>query len=102
MTNPQETLDGLAATIAESAKAISSYLEANGLPAPSFAEDGPPEYPKALEVQGPRFQLIGALLDMLNLAMGPSDVAFLQPLLARPPFFCNCPGPTEKHNVNTA
>ncbi len=79
----QPTLSGLAATIAEATKAITSYLNVNGLPQPSFSEDGPADYPKAPEIEGQRFQLIEALQDMLRLAMGPSESIFFQPLLVR-------------------
>jgi hypothetical protein len=77
----QPTLVGLAATITETAQAITRHLEANSLPIPSFAENGPAAYPPAPEILGPRFQLLEALTDMFHLAMGPSDLTFMQPLL---------------------
>jgi len=81
MAQSQPTLNSLAATISKATEAITSHLEQNGLPQPSFAEDGPASYPNAPEVQGARFQLIGALLDLLNLAYGPADMSFINIVL---------------------
>ncbi|SPO05440.1 related to sterigmatocystin 8-O-methyltransferase precursor [Cephalotrichum gorgonifer] len=80
MAEANPTLTELAATISEAAQALTSYLEANNLPAPSFAEDGPADYPKAPEVIGARFQLLGALHDLVHLAMGPTEYPFIQPI----------------------
>jgi hypothetical protein len=71
-------LEGLAAKISESTKAIISYLHAEKLPEPSFAADGPSDYPKVPEVQGPRMELIEAAMDLLRMALGPKDYIFLE------------------------
>lgn len=74
------TLKVLAETISQTAKAITSYLDAHDIPTPSFAEDSPTDYPSVPEVQGPRLKLIEALSDMMLLAMGPTDFCFMKPI----------------------
>lgn len=81
MSNP--TLNSLAETIAQAANTITSYLEFNNLPAPSFSENGPASYPMAPEVQDARLQLLGALSDMTHLTMGPESFSILQPIYVR-------------------
>lgn len=83
MSEAQPTLDSLAAAIIQAAKVITSYLDANNLPAPSFAEDSPASYPPVPEVIAARFQLLEALHDMQLLASGASDNLFLTPILVR-------------------
>lgn len=85
MTTTNETLKSLAATISETTDAISSVLESNNHPQPSFSEDGPLDYPKHPELAGLRFKLVDATLDMYRLAMGPSDMAFAHPLYVSTP-----------------
>lgn len=80
MSNTNETLKSLAATISEAADAISSALESNNHPQPSFAQDGPIDYPKEAGIAALRPKLIDATLDLYRLAMGPTDLAFSQPL----------------------
>lgn len=80
MATPQASLTSLAATISEATAAITEILEKQGHPAPSFAQDGPSDYPKLPELMGPRFQLLGAISDLHRLAMGPMDMAFVNPL----------------------
>jgi hypothetical protein len=85
MASQQATLESLAGNIAELTKSITSYLKAEGLPAPSFAADAPAEYPAAPEITGPRLMLVQALMDMLHLAMGSKDFVLMQSLTACPP-----------------
>lgn len=80
MLESEPTLNGLAATITEAAKAITCYLEANGLPTPSFAEDSPPGYPRVPDVAIPRLNLINALFELQHLILGPFDDIFTTPL----------------------
>ncbi|PKS06174.1 hypothetical protein jhhlp_007491 [Lomentospora prolificans] len=80
MANNKDTLTGLAATISETSSAIAALLAKDGLPAPTFAEDSPTDYPKNPDIIGLRFKLIDAALDLYRLAVGPSDHALMQPL----------------------
>ncbi|KIM93287.1 hypothetical protein OIDMADRAFT_138176 [Oidiodendron maius Zn] len=80
MTETQPTLKSLAATIAQSAEAITVYLNANNIPAPSFAEDSPFDYPKTPEILGTLFQLIDALSDLQHLILGASDGINFSPI----------------------
>ena len=80
MPETQPTLKSLAATIVQSAEAITAYLDANNIPAPSFAEDSPFDYPKVPEILGPRFQLIDALSDLQHLILGASDGINFSPI----------------------
>jgi hypothetical protein len=70
----------LAESIADTAKALAAQLKSSNSPLPSFAADGPSDYPKIPEVIGLRFQLIDAVNDMFRLAMGPNDMAFMNPI----------------------
>lgn len=78
MSSQQPTLDGLAARAYELAKAITTYMNANELVAPSFAADSP-NYPPSPEIQGPRLELLTVAADLYQLAMGANDFVFLQP-----------------------
>ncbi|KAI5464393.1 putative O-methyltransferase [Mariannaea sp. PMI_226] len=80
MTSNNPSLASLAATISEAATALTALLDKNGLPAPSFAEDGLEDYPKLPELMGPRLQLLDAAADMFRLALGPNDFSFMNPL----------------------
>jgi len=80
MPEDQPTLDSLAATISQAAQVITSYHDANGLFAPSFAEDSPFSYPQVPEIINARTQLIDATFDLHQLILGASDGIFLQPL----------------------
>lgn len=80
MANSTASLASLAATIAETASGLAAQLSNNGHPAPSFAEDGLVDYPKTPEVMGARMQLLDAVTDMYRLAMGPTDMAFMNPI----------------------
>jgi hypothetical protein len=73
-------LVSLAESIADTAKALAAQLKSSNSPLPSFAVDGPSEYPKVPEVIGLRFQLIDAINDLFRLAMGPNDMAFMNPI----------------------
>ena len=86
MAELNPTLKNLAATISQTANAITSYLDAQNAPTPSFAEDSPVEYPSVPEVQGPRLQLIEALSDMILLAMGPAEFCFMKPVYVGVPY----------------
>lgn len=78
MAYVHETLDSLAAKVAQLTWAITSYLNSEGLPQPSFAPDGPDHYPAAPELTGPRMMLIQSLTDMLHLVRGGRDFIFTQ------------------------
>ena len=80
MANTNPSLESLAATISETANALSSKLKDSGLPPPSFAEDGLVEYPNVPELIGLRFQLIDAAADLYRLALGPTDNSIFAPL----------------------
>ncbi|EMT74665.1 Sterigmatocystin 8-O-methyltransferase [Fusarium odoratissimum] len=78
--NNNPSLESLAATISETANALSAKLKESACPAPSFAEDGLVEYPKLPELNGLRFQLIDAAADLYRLALGPTDNSMFAPL----------------------
>ena len=85
MAQPSPNFESLVATISESSSAITSFLSSNKLPTPSFDENGPVGLPPDPEVQGARLQLLGALTDMLHLAMGPAFYSLLSPVWVRNP-----------------
>lgn len=80
MTESGPTLNSLAAVITQATSTISSYIDENKLPAPSFAENGPQTYPMAPEVQFARLQLLDAATDLLHLAMGPANYSLMYPV----------------------
>jgi hypothetical protein len=84
MSAQDVSLVSLAETISETAKALTAQLRSSNLADPTFAEDSL-DYPKQAEVIGLRFQLLDAVNDMYRLAMGPHDMAFLNPLFVRLP-----------------
>lgn len=74
--NSNFPLEALSWTITKNASIVSQYLDANNLPQPSFDADGPiavlpNESPGA--IQQARQNLISAALEILQLAIGPSD-----------------------------
>jgi hypothetical protein len=77
MSQQDATLGSLAATVQHLTKSLLEGLAAADFPQPSFAPDAPPQLPPVPEIQGPRLQLVEALMKMLHLAMGPSEY-FLQ------------------------
>lgn len=83
MSQSRETLDSLASKISDQSKAITTYLSANGLRAPSFEGNNVAEYPPIPEVQEARLMLIESLMDMLHLAMGGSEYIFIQTMVVR-------------------
>lgn len=85
MSSPEPTLASLAASISDAANAIAKHLEDNGHPAPSFQEEGLERYPKDPQLMGLRFQLIEATSDLYHMALGPEDMAFMQPLFVSNP-----------------
>lgn len=85
MSSPEPTLASLAASISDAANAITKYLADNGHPAPSFQEEGLERYPKDPQLMGLRFQLIEATSDLYHMALGPEDMAFMQPLFVSNP-----------------
>lgn len=58
MAGTNESLTSLVVIISEKTNAISSPLNDNNCPTPSFAEDGPLDYPKIPEIMGLRFKLL--------------------------------------------
>lgn len=86
MAQPSPNFETLVATISESSSAITSFLKSNNLPTPSFDENGPADIPQVPEVQGARLQLLGALTDMLHLAMGPAFYSLFSPVWVRKPY----------------
>lgn len=79
LKNP--SLTELAAEISKNASLITEYLLAHNLPSPSFAADGPQNFPVSsenLEIQGVRLALIEASRAMLELAVGPLELLTLQ------------------------
>lgn len=94
MAPGEETLDSLASKIAVHTKSITSYLDSNGLPAPSFAGNGVAEYPAVPEVQGARMSLIESLMDMLHLAMGGGEYIFTQSMVV-----CHTLSPVTRHQA---
>ena len=69
-------LEELSRTIAENASIVSQYLGANHLPQPSLNSDGPStvvpsDSPQS--IQQARQNLIAASLEILQLAIGPSE-----------------------------
>lgn len=75
---PDTNLVDLATKIGELTATINSYLKENNLPGPSFKKDAPLRLPNAPEVQGARFELVEAALDLYHLAAGPADYLFWQ------------------------
>ncbi|KPM41238.1 hypothetical protein AK830_g5307 [Neonectria ditissima] len=80
MASNTPSLTSLAEAISKLANALSSKLDQDGSPAPSFAENGLVDYPKSPELVGLRMQLLDATADMYRLALGPTDTSFLGPL----------------------
>jgi len=90
MAHAHETLESLAAKVAQLTWSITSYLNSEGLPQPSFAVDGPAAYPATPELTASRMMLIQSLTDMLHLARGGRDFIFTQSIGVR------CQPPQEK------
>lgn len=78
MAQTLDTLESLAFKVAELTATITSYLNSEGLPQPSFAADSPAQYPAVPEITEPRMILIQSLSDMLHLALGGRDYIFTQ------------------------
>ncbi|KAK4184776.1 O-methyltransferase-domain-containing protein [Podospora australis] len=73
---PALPLEELSWTITRNASVVSQYLASNGLPQPSFDSKGPgtvlpKESPQ--DIQRARQELISASLELLQLAIGPSE-----------------------------
>lgn len=83
MAHVHETLESLAAKVAQLTWSITSYLNSEGLPQPSFAVDGPAAYPATPELTASRMMLIQSLTDMLHLARGGRDFIFTQSIGVR-------------------
>ena len=69
-------LDELSSTISKNANVLSQYLASNGLPQPSFRSDGPSTVLPSSSpenIQQARQDLISASLNILHLAIGPSE-----------------------------
>lgn len=77
MDQQNMTLESLAAAISQLTETLTSGLRAANFPEPSFAADAPPQLPPSPAIQGPRLQLVEALMNMLHLAVGPTEY-FLQ------------------------
>ncbi|KAK4085123.1 uncharacterized protein Triagg1_113 [Trichoderma aggressivum f. europaeum] len=78
MAQASETLESLLAVVTELTTMLTTTLRAKGLAAPSFNEDAPASLPPDQDIQGPRTKLVGALMDMLHLAMGPNEYFITQ------------------------
>ncbi|KAJ4854759.1 o-methyltransferase domain-containing protein [Trichoderma breve] len=78
MAQTSETLESLLAAIVELTTTLTATLRAKNLPEPSFNEDAPGSLPPDQDIQGPRTKLVGALMDMLHLAMGPNEYFITQ------------------------
>ncbi|KKP01262.1 hypothetical protein THAR02_06620 [Trichoderma harzianum] len=78
MAQASETLESLLAVVTELTKMLTATLRAKNLPEPSFNEDAPGSLPPDQGIQGPRTKLVGALMDMLHLAMGPNEYFITQ------------------------
>ncbi|KAF3920378.1 O-demethylpuromycin-O-methyltransferase [Dactylellina cionopaga] len=71
-------LSELAATISANAKIVEDYIEAQGLPYPSFAADGPSDFPvpqtkEAESIHEARQALLAASKHIYDLATGPNE-----------------------------
>jgi 6-hydroxytryprostatin B O-methyltransferase len=69
-------LEGLSWVITKNASIVSHYLEANHLPQPSRESDGPSTILPSgspQKVQQARQEIIAASLEILQLAIGPSE-----------------------------
>jgi hypothetical protein len=76
------TLDGLAAEISQLTGAITSHLRANSLPEPSFLADSPADrYDLPPPLAGARMVLLGKVLDLYHLTMGPREQVMFQSAL---------------------
>lgn len=84
MAEVQPTLRSLAQKIVEASTTIADYLETHNFPAPSFAEDGPADYPRDAEIQPARFELLTAVTDLYHLASGPSSYTSLNSFYVSP------------------
>lgn len=63
----------LANGIHESILRLDTYLKSNGLPSPSFDEDGPVDFGiKAEEIQEARNAALGCSLELYKLLLGPA------------------------------
>ncbi|KAL6818170.1 O-methyltransferase domain-containing protein [Trichoderma sp. SZMC 28013] len=78
MAQTSETLESLLAVVTELTTTLTATLRAKNLPEPSFNEDAPGSLPPDQDIQGPRTKLVGALMDMLHLAMGPNEYFITQ------------------------
>lgn len=77
MSQEELTLESLATSITKLSNTLTQGLKDANFPQPSFAADAPAQLPPNPAIQGPRLQLVEALMKMLHLAMGPSEY-FLQ------------------------
>lgn len=78
MAQTSETLESLLAVVTELTTTLTATLRTKNLPEPSFNEDAPGSLPPDQDIQGPRTKLVGALMDMLHLAMGPNEYFITQ------------------------
>lgn len=78
MAQTSETLESLLVVVTELTTTLTATLRAKNLPEPSFNEDAPGSLPPDQDIQGPRTKLVGALMDMLHLAMGPNEYFITQ------------------------
>jgi 6-hydroxytryprostatin B O-methyltransferase len=95
LSTPQETLSELAEKALVSAKQLEVFLDAEGLPQPSFAADGPMYVvPKAAHkaTQNARVAVAEAALKLFNLASGPSELLPNITANVRPPRCIPPPG----------
>ncbi|KAF2102402.1 putative O-methyltransferase [Rhizodiscina lignyota] len=83
MAGPQPTLLELSSKISEIARSMSSYMETKNWPAPSFAASSVESYPQAPELHSARMMLIETLMDMLHLAISPSEFLFWHALTTK-------------------
>lgn len=76
MSKPEFPLEELSGSITDNARIVSQYLASQNLPQPSFRSDGPSTVlPKGSpqSIQEARENLIAKSLEILQLAIGPSE-----------------------------
>lgn len=71
----------LASQVQESVTALDTYMRTNGLPTPSFDEDGPEELGlnDSIEAKNARETALAATLELHELLLGPGDL--LRPIV---------------------
>jgi hypothetical protein len=77
MATTQPTLDGLAATITEAVRIVTTHMRENNISEPTFASDSPQSYGELPpDINAVRQRLAVTATDLWHLALGPEDMVW--------------------------